>query len=283
MNRIVIFIVITVFLNSCDTALNSSKGTILARVNNEYLDEEDIEGIVPEGTSPRDSLVLVRNYVNNWVNTELMIQQAKKNLAVQQLDLESRLEAYRNSLIIYHYETELIKQNLDTLVSDEEVELYYQDHLGDFELKENIAKVHYVIIDNEVELEEDLENIYTLADTLLLDSLEAFCKEYSRSFFLDTATWLRFDDLLDVIPLETYNQELFLKGNRNIKLNDDNYTYLLTFVDFRIKEDSSPLDFERDDIRTIIINKRKMDLVKQVRHDLYEKALQNGEFEIYHK
>ncbi len=283
MNRIIIFLALAVVLNSCDTALSSSKGTVLARVNNEYLYEEDIEGIVPDETPPRDSLMLVRNYVNNWVNTELMIRQAKKNLAVQQLDLESQLEAYRNSLIIYHYETELIRQNLDTLVFEEEIESYYREHLGDFELKENITKLYYVIIDREPELEETVLSINALADSLVLDSLEAFCKDYSRSYFLDTATWVRFDDLLDLIPLETYNQELFLKGNRNIRLDDEDYIYLLTFVDFRIKEDTSPLDFERDDIRTIIINKRKMDLVKKVRHDLYEKALQNGEFEIYHK
>jgi hypothetical protein len=281
--RIVIFILAVLWLSACESALTNDKGTVLARVNDVYFYEEDIKGIVPKGTSKRDSIVLVRNYVNTWVETQLMIEQARKNLAVQQLDLESQLEAYRNSLIIYHYESELIKQKLDTLVSDEEIETYYTSHLSDFELKENIAKVHYVIIDSEPELVEPIEEIYTLPDTLLLDSLEAFCKEYARSYFLDTATWLRFDDLTDVIPLETYNQELFLKGNRNIKLEDEDYTYLLTFVDFRIKEDTSPLDFEREDIRAIIVNKRKLDLVKQVRQDIYTKALQKGDFEIYQK
>jgi hypothetical protein len=283
LNRILIFIAAVVWLSACESALTSNKGTVLARVNDKYLYEEDIEGIVPKGTSKRDSIVLVRNYVNNWVKTELMIQQARKNLAVQQLDLDSQLEAYRNSLIIYHYESELIKQKLDTLVSEGEIETYYTSHLSDFELKENIAKVHYVIIDSEPELAESLEEVYALPDSLLLDSLEAFCKEYARSYFLDTAAWLRFDDLTDVIPLETYNQELFLKGNRKIQLEDENYTYLLTFVDFRIKEDASPLDFEREDIRAIIVNKRKLDLVKQARQDIYAKALQNGEFEIYQK
>jgi hypothetical protein len=276
-----IFLFLAATLNSCESTLTKNKGSVLARVNDEYLYEEDIKGIVPPGTPPRDSLMTTRNYINNWVKTELMIQQARKNLVIQQLDLESRLEAYRNSLIIYHYETELIKQNLDTLVTDEEVAAYYQDHLADFELKENIARLHYVIIEKEMELEENLEDIYALADTLLLDSLEAFCKEYAAAYFLDTATWVRFDDLMDIVPLETYNQELFLKGNRNIKLSDDRFTYLLTFVDFRIKEDISPLDFKQEDIRTIIINKRKVDLVRKARQDVYTNALQNGEIEIY--
>lgn len=262
--------------------MSDDKGTILARVYNDYLYENDVQGMVPDGTSTHDSIVLLRNYINNWVKTRMMIQQAKKNIVIQQLDLDKKLEDYRNSLIIYHYETELIRQQLDTLVKDEEIEQYYLDHLRDFELKENIAKVHYVIIDQDPEQEKELEEIYQLPDSLMLDSLESYSKIYARSHFLDTATWIRFDELVDVVPIETYNQELFLKGKRFIKLSDEDYIYLLTFVDFRIKDDTSPLDFERNDIRTIIINKRKMKLVKRVRNDIYEKGMQNNDFEIYH-
>ena len=105
------------------------------RAPDEYLYESDIVGLVPENTSIHDSIVLVRNYINNWVQTQLMVQQAKKNLVIQQLDLDKQLENYRNSLIIYHYETELIRQKLDTVVSEQQVETYYNSHLGDFELK----------------------------------------------------------------------------------------------------------------------------------------------------
>lgn len=263
-------------------ALNNDKGNELARVNDEYLYESDIEGLVPVKTFPHDSIVLVRNYIDNWVKTQLMLKQARKNLVIQQLDLDKQLEDYRNSLIIYHYETELIRQQLDTLVSEDEILKYYKDHKGDFELKENIAKLYYVIIDNESEQEDIIDSIYQLPDSVLFDSLEVYGRTYARSFFLDTATWLNFNDLLDIIPIETYNQELFLKGNRQISITDEDYTYLLTFVDFRIKDDTSPLDFEYANIRKIIINKRKMNLIKQVRKDIYEKAVQKDDFEIYH-
>ena len=87
---------------------------------------------------------------------------------------------------------------------------------------------------------------------------------------------------MEIIPIETYNQELFLKGKRFVNLSDENYTYLLNFVDFKLKDDTSPLDFERNDIVTIITNKRKMALIKKVRKDLYLKAVQNKEFEVYY-
>jgi hypothetical protein len=269
-------------LGGCVSSLNNEKGNELARVGDDYLYEADIIGLVPAKTSARDSIIMVRNYVDNWVRTQLMLKQAGKNVVVQQLDLEKQIDDYRNSLVIYHYETELIRQRLDTVVSDEEIEDYYKSHLEDFELKENIAKVYYLMLDAEAELEGKIDSINALPDSLLFDSLEVFGNNYAISYFLDTATWVPFNELLTLVPIETYNQVLFLKGNREISISDGDYTYLLTFVDFRIKDETSPLDFEYNAIRKIIINKRKMKLIKQVRKDIYEMAAQNDEFEIYH-
>ena len=133
--------------------MDNDKGTVLARVHDAYLYEADIESLVPPNASPRDSITLVKNFTDNWVKTQLMVHQAKKNLTIQQLDFDKQLEDYKNSLIIYYYETELIRQMLDTITSDEEIEQYYIDHLDDFELKENIAKILYVILDNDSEIE----------------------------------------------------------------------------------------------------------------------------------
>jgi hypothetical protein len=270
------------FMSGCNSSLTDDKGNELARVASEYLYETDVIGLVPENTSTHDSIIIVRSYIDNWVRTRLMIEQAEKNLAIQNLDLDKQLEKYKNSLIIYHYETELIRQKLDTVVAEDEIEQYYYDHLGDFELKENIAKVHYVIVENDDEKETLFEEIYKLPDSLLLDSLESFSNFFAYAHFLDTTAWVKYDELKEIIPIETYNLELFTKGNRRLKFEDEDYIYLLTFVDFKVVDDTSPLDFEKDNILQIIIQKRKMRLIKQLRKDIYEKALQNNEFEIYH-
>jgi len=270
-------------LGSCISTLDNDRGNELARVDNKYLYESDVVGLVPPGTAARDSIALVRSYVDSWVRTQLMLRQAEKNIAIQHLDLEKQLEDYRNSLIIYHYETELVRQELDTVVSEEEVSNYYTDHLKDFALKENIAKLYYLILDKDSESTDMVKDLYQLPDSVLFDSLEMFGKEYAQAFWLDTATWVYFNDLIETIPIETYNQELFLRGNRKVELSDDDFTYLLTFVDFRIQDDNSPLELEQDNIRKIIINKRKMKLIKKVRMNIYQKANEQNEFEIYYE
>ncbi|MCF6342581.1 MAG: hypothetical protein L3J31_07240 [Bacteroidales bacterium] len=268
---------------SCNRAMTTDDDTILARVHDEYLYASGLRNIIPENTTPHDSIVLVKNFVNNWVKTKLMTHQAEKNLTGEQLDFDQQLEEYRNSLIIFSYERELINQNLDTIVSDEQIEKYYMAHLGDFELKENIAKVIYTLIDYGIPEEEHFELLFSLPDSVLIDSLEVFSKVYARTYFLDTATWIRFSELQEILPIENYNLEMFTKNRRFFKLVDENNIYMLKFVDFKIKDDTSPLAFKRNDIRNIIVNKRKLMLVKKVREDIYKKALQNDEFEIYYK
>lgn len=271
-----------VVIFACQRPLINKEGTLLAKVNDEYLYDSELKGLVPEGSSPRDSMVLVKNFVNNWVKTALMINQAEKNLTGQQLNFNKQLTDYKNSLVIFKYESEWISQNLDTIVIDSEIETYYNEHLSDFELKENIARVMYVILDKGSEEDLKFDEILNLPDSLMLDSLEALCELHANSFDLDTANWISFNRLQKIVPIETFNQELFLRENNFIKLNKGNELYLIKFVDYKIKDDISPLDFEYDDIRNIIINKRKMGLIKKMRDDIYENAILNKEFEIYY-
>ena len=281
-----IFILISALLLAvifaCKRPLIDNEGALLARVNDEYLYDSELKGLVPEGSSPRDSMVLVKNFVNNWIKTTLMISKAEKNLTDHQLNFDKQLTDYKNSLIIFKYESKWINQNLDTIVIDSEIETYYKEHLSDFELKENIARVMYVILDQESEEDLMFDEVLNLPDSLMLDSLEALCKLYANSFYLDTANWISFNRLQKIVPIETYNQELFLKENDFVKLNKGNELYLIKFVDYKIEDDISPLDFEHNDIRNIIINKRKMRLVKKMRNDIYENAILSKEFEIYY-
>jgi len=282
--RIFIFISTLLFavIFACQRPLIDNEGALLARVNDKYLYDSELKGLVPEGSSPRDSMVLVKNFVNNWVKTILMISQAEKNLTDHQLNFDKQLTDYKNSLIIFKYESEWINQNLDTIVIDSEIETYYKEHLSDFELKENIARVMYVILDQDSEEDLMFDEVLNLPDSLMLDSLEALCKLYANSFYLDTANWISFNRLQKIVPIETYNQELFLKENDFVKLNKGNELYLIKFVDYKIEDDISPLDFEYNDIHNIIINKRKMRLVKKMRNDIYENAILSKEFEIYY-
>ncbi len=275
-------LLVIVSLVACKRPLVNKGDNMLARVNNEYLYDSELKGLVPEGTVPADSITLVKNFVRNWIKTTLIIQQAENNLSNQQLNFDKQLNDYKNSLIIFKYESEWIRQNLDTIVSDSEIESYYQLHASDFELKENIAKLMYIVIDKNSKNEKKFDKALKLPDSLKLDSLENLCKEFANSFYLDTATWVRFNWIEDNLPIELYNPELYVSSKKFVKVTDEDELYLIKFIDYKIKDDVSPIDFEYSHIRNIIINKRKMHLAKKLRDDIYENAILNNEFEIYY-
>ncbi|PIQ25022.1 MAG: hypothetical protein COW63_19355 [Bacteroidetes bacterium CG18_big_fil_WC_8_21_14_2_50_41_14] len=271
------------FFSGCDmVSFKEDQGRVLAQVEGDYLFLNDLAGVVPQGISHSDSIDLAKNFINNWVKNRLMIAQAERNLTDEQLDFSKQLEDYRNSLVIYRYETLLIDQELDTVVTDAQIMSFYQSHLGDFELKENILRAYYAIVNSETPLLDQVLEVFDLPDALAVDSLLYFEKNDDMlSLSVDTSYWMSFFQFQQIIPIESYNQELFLKNKRLIRIEENGMVFLVKVVNFKIKDDISPLEVERQDIRHIIINQRKVRLIKKVRDDIYKKALYNNDFEIF--
>jgi hypothetical protein len=242
----------------------------------------DIQGIVPPGLDAADSLQVIHDYIDNWVRKKLLIRQSESNLNSDQKDFTRQLEEYRNSLIIYTYEQELVRQSLDTVVTEQEIVNYYNANKDDFQLKDNIVKVWYVKLQKSASLGPFRQLLQSdkPADRKKLVELSS---KHAVNSFLDDQSWLVFDDILKEIPIKTYNQEEYLKNNRFIEIEDSLFVYLLNIKGFMIKESLSPLSFETENIRSIIVNKRKLALIEDMQKNLYNEALKNGDFELLTK
>ncbi|PKP52796.1 MAG: hypothetical protein CVT92_07405 [Bacteroidetes bacterium HGW-Bacteroidetes-1] len=279
--RLLPVLLVAFAFSGCDPSPDPNRGEVVAKVYGNYLYESDLTGIVPSGTPIKDSLFLTNSYIDSWIRKRLLIRQAERNLTPRQQDFTRKLEDYRNSLLTYSYETELINQKLDTIVSDREIEVYYNQNKSSFQLRYNIVKVVYVVLpENSKEISTFIK-LLTNPDTIISQAIESLAKRYATSFYIGDETWIRFDDLLAQIPIETYNQELFLRNNKFIEIDDAPFKYLIRFKDFIISESVSPLEIETENIRNIIINKRKQELLRKMYEELYEQAIRDNVFEIY--
>lgn len=276
-----VLLVLFFFLFSCESGIDNSDDRVLARVFDEYLNESDITGIVPANSSVRDSIEIVRNYIDNWIQQRLVLKKAMNNLTPEQMNFDKQLEEYRKSLIIYEYETKLIEHKLDTIVTDKDIEEYYNNFKSNFELKDNIVKVLFVKIESDSRYRNIIKRLLPSEEEDDKIKLEAYCREHASNYFLDDQSWLLFDDLLKEIPIKTYNQEAYLQNHRYIEITQYPFIYMVLFKDFKIKESLSPLSFERENIRNIIINKRKVELIKNMEKEAMMKAVDNNDFEIY--
>ena len=267
-------------LVGCIHKLDDNK-TVLARVGEEYLYFESIEESMPVGLSKKDSVVFLKRFVDSWIDETLSVQKAENNLTEEQKNVEKQLKDYRNSLIKYKYEKGIVRQYLDTLVTLEEVEQYYKENQNDFELKDNIVRVVYVKINKEAPKIDEIRKLYKSNNIKDREQLAEYCHQFAINFYLNDDTWLLFDELLKEVPIKTYNKELFLKQHRYVQVSDSLNVYLLNIKEYRIRESISPLDFEQEHIRNIILNKRKLKLISDMKKSVYQEAIKKNKIEIF--
>ncbi len=253
----------------------------VARAHDHYLYYSDLEGLIPQDISKADSANLMQRYVKSWINKQLVISEASDKLSLDEAEIERKVLDYRYALMIHEYQKLYISDKLDDRVTAEEIRQYYENHRDNFELRQNIIKCRYVKISTEAPRLNTLRRLIRSEGEKQLDELRSYCYQYASTFHLDT-TWVNFDEVIQNTPMETIDNKIrFLRNNRYHETQDDTYYYFLNILEYRLSEEISPLEWVRDDIQKIIINKRKVELAKELEQGIYERAEKNKDFEIF--
>ena len=278
---VLIGIAFLALLGGCDYFQKSSKEVVVAECYGKYLYESDLIGLVPEGTPTMDSIQRVSTFIDSWVRRQVLIHQAENNLSKEVLNLDKQMEEYRNSLIIYTYESQLINQKLDTVVSEDEIAEYYEQNKEDFQLRNTMVRVAYVILEEDSKQIADFKKMLSDPDTLMLQNIDIQANYYAVKSFVDVDQWMRLDELTNIIPIEIFNAESFLKKNKFVCFDMNEYTYMVRFVDYLLEESTTPIEMVRDNIKSVILAQRRQSLIDKMQTALYEKAKREKAFEVY--
>ncbi|MAX81176.1 MAG: hypothetical protein CL843_13510 [Crocinitomicaceae bacterium] len=253
----------------------------IARAYDNYLYLDEIKPQIPRNISSDDSAVIANSLINNWIEKQVILHNAEQNLNEEKKNVEQQLKEYRNDLIIYTYQSELVDQKLDTLVSNGEIETYYEQNKDNFELKDYIVKVVYVKLDSNAPQISKVKKWVNSKDEADFHMLEDYCHQFAANYYLDVNNWLYFNDLLKEIPFETFDKERIVRSTQLIELEKSGYVYFVKIKEFRLKDGTSPLVLERNKIKRIILNQRKQALIARMKKDLFQRAEEKNEFEFY--
>jgi hypothetical protein len=279
MIKLLVFCSLCFVLLSCNNKINEKD--LLAKVYDKTLNRNDLNEVLPKSLKGKDSINFVNSYIKKWIEKNVLIYNANNNLTDEQKNFENEMEEYKSSLLIYNYEKEFIFQKLDTVVAEKEIEKYYESHPNDFQLKENICRVWYAKIpSNSLGINEFRKSFFK-DNSSVKNTIQNYCNKYATNFFLDDDKWLFFNDLKKEIPFEYYNEDLFLQNSRNIELKVKENIYFVNIKGFKIKDGKSPLSLESANIKAIIINKRKVKLIEQLKKDLLNQALEKNDIKIF--
>ena len=272
---IALFIVVI----ACDSAQDAN---VVARVNDTYLLDDDIADLITENTTAADSVSVVSSYVTSWATERLFLDRAEENLTEGQKNTLNKLVSeYKNSLYMKIYKDALVAKTLDTVITDQELEGYYEQNKANFNLNKELVKLRYIHLDNsfaEKAATRRSFNRYNEEDQHQINDMKFAYKASS----LNDSIWVEFDQIIRKVPvLRTKNRKEVLKNKGLLQLKDSLGVYLIKIEEVLYRNDAAPLSYVRPMIREIIHNKRKLELIKKLEKDITKDAIKNEQFEIY--
>lgn len=271
----------TVCMLACSPAGTSGSGEVLVRVYDQYLYASDLKGVIPPGASARDSLTAVRNFIQNWVDKELIVRKAEENLPKESQDFSDRIEEYKNSLVIFEYEKMLLRQELDTNISMEAINDFYERRKNNFVLKDDILDLQYLVLHIDSPAVRKFRQYIRSDAPEEKDSLAFYSSKYAASFSLMEDQWLDLDEMYELLPVEEYSLRDFNTNRRFIEVRDSVFIYLIYVRDYKSVDSVPPVQFVEEEIKKIILNKRKKDLIKNMRQTVLQDAIEHNQVEIF--
>jgi hypothetical protein len=278
----IILLLTVLLLASCGKKKEEAK-VVVAKVGdiNKYLYLSDIQHIFPKGVSKEDSLALAKAYISTWVKTQLLVNKAELNLPQDQLDIEQQLEAYKSSLLIYKYEEQMVREKLDTVVTENEIEEYFNQNASNFVLDENIVKALYIKLPKKAPNIENVKKWYKSDQREEIKKLDSYCYNYAAKFDYFKDSWVNFDVIKNELPKLIENEDEFVRSNRYIEQSDSSFLYFVYLKEKVMKGSISPLVYINFKIKDIIINKRKVKFLGDLESKIYNDAQDHNKFIIY--
>ncbi len=270
--KIFLLIVISSLFFSCSRYKNTNSEEPVASVFEKNLYLAELNEVIPKNSSMKDSVEFVKNYVDNWIIKQLLLQKAELNLNDEQKDLSKLLDDYRTTLLVYKYEQQLINQKMDTIVSDDEINTYYEEHAGEFKLRNNIVKIIYVKVPVSAYDAFNIRKWYRSPNEENINSIEDYCYQNASKFIIDDS-WHYFNSIFNEVPVKITNPNHYLRTHKLIEVRDSLYQYFINIKKYKLVNDTPPLVYVKNDIKNIILNKRKHHFINELENNVYEDAL----------
>lgn len=276
-----VFISVVIILTSALSACDHEKPKPVARSFDQFLYPEDLKGVVPAGVTGDDSTQLVHAYIEQWLRQQALLYHAQRNVNINTERLDRQVEDYKNGLIVYEYEQALVSQKLDTLVTDDEIQQYYDARPELFILQQPILKRSYIRLRTDAPELERVKRLLVSADFEEQDLLVKYCTMYASEYALHDTSWYSVDELVKEIPLSQIGEANYSKTGRIFEIIENNELYLIILHDSKSRDTRSPLPLVRDQVRNLILNKRKIDLIDRMQRSIVADAREKNNIEIY--
>ena len=269
-------------LLSCSKENSKNKADAIARVNNEYLYQSDLENLVPAGTPKKDSIAIVKDFINRWATQQLLIDNANKNISKnKQIELDELINQYKIDLYSKAYLEQLVITKIDTVITNEEIEKYYNTNKSNFKANSPLVKLRYISLvkgNNKLATISAKFSSFKSKDKKDLKNLAIQFKDYA----FNDSIWVDIDQVYERLPfVNKENVTKYIDTGISYQYADSTTVWLVKVRDMVHKNEVVPLSYISPTIKQIILNKRKTDLINKIQTEITNDAIKDNDFEIF--
>jgi len=278
--KVYLFLISFLFV-SCDF-IENKPDKVLARLGDEFYYTSDLMEVFPTGLNEEDSVIFVKNRIDDWAKEKLLFKKALVNLGDEkQENLNQLIESYKNELFSYAYQEKIVKSAMDTFISLESVKEYYNLNKLNFKLNQEIINARYLKINSEnYNLKDVVKRFrrFKKSDKIFLDSISL---QFSSYYFNDSL-WINKDVFFNKIPeINDRLKQNIVKNKLFYRLQDSLELYLINIKDYKLKNDIAPFDYIKSTLKQVLLNKKKLEFISKFENEIIEDALQQNELEFY--
>jgi len=266
-------------LFSCGSSEADGEDPIIARVHNKTLRLSELDGMFPPDARREDSLLIKDAFVRRWSREAVLQYEAERNLPPD-LNIDKLVRDYRSSLVSSHYEEVLVGMRLDSTISQEELEAYYETSKSQYLLEKPIVRCLFIRVPYPTPEEDRLQQLWNngkITDTV---ALKNYCERLSEVALLDTSPWYTLDDIAAQLPEGTLTAAN-VNSKREFTQQDGSYRYYFRLLELKPRLEIAPLSYVKEQARKVILHSRKRAVLDEAREELFERELRRKNVETF--
>lgn len=279
MRNIGLALVFILALTACKQQ-EENNDEIIARTSTQVLMKSEVLDGMPISLSAEDSITFVKSYVENWLHFTLLYEKAVDNVRDRDSVLAKQIDKFRKELFINTYEQLFLQQKLDTLIPQKEIDAYYDKHKNEYLLERPVVKAVLIVFPLQKKTEiEKVEKMIFAKKAYDVDDLKDFCFRYCQKFSFSDQ-WVDIAAVRQELPFDVRSEKLDI--GKYEKFVDTANVYYLKINEIIPSGHPMPVEFAHDKIAKILLQSRKVELLKNMRNKVYQDALHKNQFEVYY-
>ena len=248
-------------------------GRTLAKAGGATLDEQELGRALPAGLTGDDSVAFAELYVRKWIGKQLKLSEAEQLFSASADDIEAKVEAYRQSLLIRKLDQFYVDERIDTTFTEEDIAAYYNAHKAEFKLDRPLVKGRIVRFPVNHRQSFKLRELVKASSADRLQDLADICAK--NDFELkEFAEWTPWSDFAANLPLRQgmASEQLIRPGEvQQLRDNESHYYFFVTEV--AGSGQTAPLETRRATIRRILFNLRQAEVIRSHEEELVDAAI----------